>query len=60
VVEKLKQLELNSNPKNNSVLGKAIMDASAVNPSLVFVLLLCLLLFLLLLGHVNYDLDFKK
>ncbi|XP_020212382.1 plastid division protein CDP1, chloroplastic [Cajanus cajan] len=34
VVEKLKQLELNSNPKNNSVLGKAIMDASAVNPSL--------------------------
>ncbi|WVZ14405.1 hypothetical protein V8G54_011971 [Vigna mungo] len=34
VVEKLKQLELNSNPKKNSVLGKAIMDASAVNPSL--------------------------
>ncbi|KAL2334369.1 hypothetical protein Fmac_015582 [Flemingia macrophylla] len=34
VVEKLKQLELNSNPKNNSVLGKAIMDSSAVNPSL--------------------------
>ncbi|KAK7314760.1 hypothetical protein VNO77_33288 [Canavalia gladiata] len=34
VVEKLKQLELNSKPKNNSVLGKAIMDASSVNPSL--------------------------
>ncbi|XP_027357813.1 plastid division protein CDP1, chloroplastic isoform X2 [Abrus precatorius] len=34
VVEKLKQLELNSNPKNNSILGKAIIDASAVNPSL--------------------------
>lgn len=34
VVEKLKQLELNSNSKNNSVLGKAIMDASSVNPSL--------------------------
>ncbi|KAL5081268.1 hypothetical protein RYX36_009689 [Vicia faba] len=33
-VEKLKQLELNSNPKHNSVLGKAIMDASAANPSL--------------------------
>ncbi|AES76369.2 plastid division protein CDP1 [Medicago truncatula] len=33
-VEKLKQLELNSNPKRNSVLGKAIMDSSAVNPSL--------------------------
>lgn len=41
MVEKLKQLELNSNPKNNSVLGKAIMDASAVNPSLVFLLLSC-------------------
>ncbi|XP_061348005.1 plastid division protein CDP1, chloroplastic isoform X2 [Gastrolobium bilobum] len=34
VVEKLKLLELNSNPKHNSVLGKAIMDASAANPSL--------------------------
>ncbi|MED6143210.1 hypothetical protein PIB30_004299 [Stylosanthes scabra] len=33
-VEKLKQLELNSNPKHNSVLGKAIMDASVENPSL--------------------------
>ncbi|XP_012567216.1 plastid division protein CDP1, chloroplastic isoform X2 [Cicer arietinum] len=33
-VEKLKQLELNSNPKHKSVLGKAIMDASAANPSL--------------------------
>ncbi|XP_045814432.1 plastid division protein CDP1, chloroplastic-like [Trifolium pratense] len=33
-VEKLKQLELNSNPKHNSILGKAIMDASAANPSL--------------------------
>jgi len=36
------------------------MDASAVNPSLVFFLLPCLLLFLLLLGHVSYDLDFKE
>ncbi|OIW15673.1 hypothetical protein TanjilG_09611 [Lupinus angustifolius] len=34
VVEKLKQLELNLNPKHNSVLGKAIIDASAANPSL--------------------------
>ncbi|KAL5142743.1 Plastid division protein CDP1, chloroplastic [Glycine soja] len=34
VVEKLKQLELNLNPKHNSVLGKAIIDASTVNPSL--------------------------
>ncbi|KAJ1390046.1 hypothetical protein SESBI_37762 [Sesbania bispinosa] len=33
-VEKLKQLEMNSNPKHNSVLGKAIMDASNTNPSL--------------------------
>ncbi|XP_015966207.1 plastid division protein CDP1, chloroplastic [Arachis duranensis] len=33
-VEKLKQLELNSNPKHKSVLGKAIMDASVENPSL--------------------------
>ncbi|WJX66957.1 hypothetical protein P8452_51460 [Trifolium repens] len=33
-VEKLKQLELNSNPKHSSILGKAIMDASAANPSL--------------------------
>ncbi|MED6181128.1 hypothetical protein PIB30_016657 [Stylosanthes scabra] len=33
-VEKLKQLELNSNPKHNSVLGKAIMDSSVENPSL--------------------------
>ncbi|CAL0322313.1 unnamed protein product [Lupinus luteus] len=34
VVEKLKQLELNLNPKNTSVLGKAIVDASTANPSL--------------------------
>ncbi|CAL0332627.1 unnamed protein product [Lupinus luteus] len=33
-VEKLKKLELNLNPKHNSVLGKAIIDASAANPSL--------------------------
>ncbi|OIW12002.1 hypothetical protein TanjilG_16113 [Lupinus angustifolius] len=33
-VERLKQLELNLNPKHNSVLGKAIIDASAANPSL--------------------------
>ncbi|GAU41824.1 hypothetical protein TSUD_299900 [Trifolium subterraneum] len=33
-IEKLKQLELNSNPKHNSILGKAIMNASAANPSL--------------------------
>ncbi|CAL0323881.1 unnamed protein product [Lupinus luteus] len=34
VVEKLKKLELNLNPKHNSVLGKAIIDASTANPSL--------------------------
>ncbi|GAU22243.1 hypothetical protein TSUD_227790 [Trifolium subterraneum] len=37
-VEKLKQLELTSNPKHNSILEKAIMDASALNPSLLLIL----------------------
>lgn len=58
MVEKLKQLELSSNSKNISVLGKAIMDASAVNPSLVFLLLswsfLPLLLFGTCIWHVKY------
>ncbi|KAE9586124.1 hypothetical protein Lalb_Chr24g0398561 [Lupinus albus] len=34
VVEELKHLQLNLNPKHNSVFGKTIIDASAANPSL--------------------------